>query len=84
MPGKITTLVLGDGLAPAVTGAAAGLLASWGLIILISALLFGGKRVRSIYLYCHGTAADRRGHFGVLHSGAGATRVNPVAALRYE
>jgi putative ABC transport system permease protein len=42
-PGQVMRLMLRDGLAPALVGAAAGLLASWGLTRMIATLLFGVK-----------------------------------------
>jgi ABC-type antimicrobial peptide transport system permease subunit len=84
MPGEIMALALRDGLAPAVTGAAAGLLASWGLTRLIKTLLFGVTALDpftylAATLILLGVAA-----LACYIPARRATRVSPVVALRYE
>jgi len=84
MPGEIMRLVLRDGLAPAVTGAAAGLLASWGVTNLIATLLFG---VTALDPLTYVTATSLLLAVAMLASyipARRATRVSPVIALRYE
>jgi predicted permease len=84
MPGKIMTLVLRDGLAPAAIGAAVGLMASWGLTKLIATLLFGVAALDPL-TYVSATLLLLAVAIVACYIPARrATRVSPVVALRYE
>jgi len=84
MPGGIMRLVLRDGLAPAVTGAMLGLLASWGLTKLITTLLFGVTAL-DLFTYIAATSVLLAVAMLACYLPARrATRVSPVVALRYE
>ena len=84
MPQNILRLILREGLMPAVTGAAAGLLASWGLTRLVQQFLYGIKPLDAFTfsvatLILFGIAA-----LACILPARRAMRVDPMVALRYE
>ena len=84
MPGEILWLVLRGGMAPAIAGAAAGLLASWGVTRLIASLLFGVSALDGL-TFAAATLALLAAAVGACYIPAWrATRISPVVALRYE
>ena len=84
MPGEILWLVLRGGMAPAIVGAAAGLLASWGVTRLIATLLFGVSALDGL-TFAAATLALLTVALGACYIPARrATRISPVVALRYE
>jgi predicted permease len=84
MPGEILWLVLRGGMAPAVAGAAAGLLASWGVTRLIATFLFGVSALDGL-TFAAATLALLTVALGACYIPARrATRISPVVALRYE
>jgi putative ABC transport system permease protein len=84
MPGEILRLVLRDGLAPAVTGAMVGLLASWGLTKLITTLLFGVTALDPFTYVAATLLLLAVAMLACYLPARRATRVSPVVALRYE
>jgi len=84
MPGGIMRLVLRDGLAPAVIGAATGLLASFGLTKLIAALLFGVTALDPLTYIAATLLLLAVAMLACYVPARRATRVSPVVALRYE
>jgi putative ABC transport system permease protein len=86
MPGEILRLVLGlgDGLAPAVVGAAAGLLASWGVTKLIATLLFGVSALDEFTYIAATLVLLAVALLACYIPARRATRISPVVALRYE
>jgi putative ABC transport system permease protein len=84
MPGGIMRLVLRDGLAPAAVGAAAGLLASWGLTKLIATLLFGVTALDPFTYIAATLLLLAVAMLACYIPARRATRVSPVVALRYE
>jgi putative ABC transport system permease protein len=84
MPGEILWLVLRGGMAPAVAGAAAGLLASWGVTRLIATFLFGVSALDGL-TFAAATLALLTVALGACYIPARrSTRISPVVALRYE
>lgn len=84
MPGEIMRLVLQDGLAPAVIGAAVGLLASWGMTKLIATLLFGVNPLDRITYIAATLLLLGVAMLACYIPARRATRVSPLVALRYE
>ncbi len=84
MPGEILWLVLKGGMVPAIAGAGAGLLASWGATRLIVTLLFGVSAMDGL-TFAAATLALLTVALGACYIPARrATRISPVVALRYE
>jgi predicted permease len=84
MPGEILWLVLRGGMVPAIAGAVAGLLASWGVTRLIATLLFGVSPLDGL-TFAAATLALLTVAMGACYIPARrATRISPVVALRYE
>jgi predicted permease len=84
MPENILTLILKEGLAPALLGAVAGLFASWALTRAVQQFLYGVKpldamtfSVATVILFGIATLA-------CLVPARRAMRVEPMVALRYE
>ena len=84
MPGGILWLVLRGGMAPAVVGAAAGLLASWGVTRLISTLLFGVSPLDGFTFTAATLVLLAVALTACCIPARRATRISPVVALRYE
>jgi predicted permease len=84
MPGEIVRLVLADGLVPSVAGAAAGLLASWGLTKLVATLLFGVSALDRLTYAAATLLLLAVAVLACCIPAWRATRVNPVTALRYD
>ena len=84
MPAEIMRLVLRDGLAPAVLGAAAGLLASWGLTKLIATLLFGVGALDMLTYLATTLLLLTVALLACYVPARRATKVDPMVALRYE
>jgi predicted permease len=84
MPGEILWLVLRGGMAPAVVGAAAGLLASWWVTRLVATLLFGVSAFDG-FTYAAATLVLLAVALVACYIPARrATRISPLVALRYE
>jgi putative ABC transport system permease protein len=84
MPGNILRLVLSEGLRPAVIGAVAGLLGSWGLTRLVADLLFGVKPLDAITFAGATLALLIIAALACYIPARRAMRVAPMTALRYE
>jgi putative ABC transport system permease protein len=84
MPGGIMRLVLRDGLAPAVIGAAVGLLASWGLTKLIATLLFGVSALDGFTYIAATVLLLAVALLACYIPARRAIRVSPSLALRHE
>jgi predicted permease len=84
MPGGILWLVLRGGMAPAVVGAAAGLLASWGVTRLIAKLLFGVSALDGLTFAAATLVLLAVALAACYIPARRATRISPVVALRYE
>src|SRR5260370_3550896 len=84
MPAEIMRLILRDGLAPAVFGAAAGLLASWGLTKLIATLLFGVGALDMLTYLATTLLLLTVALLACYVPARRATKVDPMVALRYE
>jgi predicted permease len=84
MPGNIMRLVLKEGLRPAVIGAVAGLLGSWGLTRLVADLLYGVKPLDAITFAGATLALLLIAALACYIPARRAMRVTPMTALRYE
>ncbi len=84
LPGEIVRLVLREGLAPAVAGAAAGLPASWGLARLVASLLFGVTPFDEITYAAATFLLLAVAAVACYIPARRAMRISPVVALRYE
>ena len=84
MPGEILWLVIRGGMAPAMVGAVAGLLASWGATRLIGALLFGVSALDGLTFAAATLVLLAVALVACYVPARRATRISPVVALRYE
>lgn len=84
MPRNILRLVLAEGLRPALLGAAAGLLASWGLTRFVAQFLYGVKPLDPATLVGGTVALLVIAALACFIPARRAMRVAPMVALRYE
>jgi predicted permease len=84
MPGNILGLVLGEGLLPAVLGAVAGLLGSWGLTRVVAEFLYGIKPLDPITFAGATFTLLLIAALACYIPARRAMRVQPMIALRYE
>jgi ABC-type antimicrobial peptide transport system permease subunit len=84
MPRNIFTLVLKEGLLPALLGAVVGLLASWGLTRLVQQFLYGVKPLDSATFAIATAILFAIAAAACLIPARRAMRVEPMIALRYE
>jgi predicted permease len=84
MPGDILGLVLGEGLRPAIVGAVAGLLGSWGLTRLVAEFLYGVKPLDPVTFAGAALVLLIIAALACYLPARRAMRVQPMVALRYE
>ncbi len=84
MPGNILGLVLREGLRPAILGAVAGLLGSWGLTRLVAEFLYGVKPLDAITFAGATLVLLIIAALACYIPARRAMRVEPMIALRYE
>jgi putative ABC transport system permease protein len=84
MPGNILGLILGEGLRPAIIGAVAGLLGSWGLTRLVADFLYGVKPLDAITFAGATLALLLIAGLACYIPARRAMRVSPMTALHYE
>jgi putative ABC transport system permease protein len=84
MPGNILGLVLGVGLLPAIIGAVAGLLGSWGLTRVVAEFLYGIKPLDPITFAGATFTLLLIAALACYIPARRAMRVQPMIALRYE
>jgi len=84
MPGNILKLVLGEGLRPAILGAFAGLLGSWGLTRVVAEFLYGIKPLDAVTFLGATFTLLLIAALACYIPARRAMRVQPMIALRYE
>ena len=83
-PGEIFAMIIRQSLLPVLTGVFAGLILSLALTPLLSGLLFGVRPVDPVTIGTAGVLLFGVGMLACYLPARRATRLDPIAALRYE